>query len=190
MLYYITPILHGERNQREKLEVYQNLPGANLPETKLGESPGMPLVFHDIQKHPCMLPAPQHHSKRVFPLLSWAGKGCLSLHRTGPSDLYKVHKVHRQGQQGREGQADGGMSEFVECWIPALFHLLLEQTNTSELKILYIFTTPIWPLPTTARQKRAPILNSISHRVQTVISALGGVRNKTHLVLGSSCPGI
>lgn len=138
-----------------------------------------------------MPPAPlRHHSKRVFPLLSWAGKGCLSLHRTETSDLYKEHKVHWQGQHGGEGQAGGGMSEFVECWIPAHFHLLLEQTNTSELKILYIFTTPVWPLPITARPERAPVLNAISHRVQTVISALGGGRNRTHLVLGSSYPGI
>lgn len=41
-----------------------------------------------------------------------------------------------------------------------------------------------------ARPERASLLNSIRHRVQTVTEALGGVRNRTHLVLGRTCPGI
>lgn len=55
----------------------------------------------------------------------------------------------------------------------------------SVLMIPYIFTTPIWSLRTIASPERALILRPVHHGVHTVTLALGGVSNRTHMVLES-----
>lgn len=163
MLDYITLVLHGECSKGQTGRHAEISPRAILPSTEVEkalECPPLPLHLEtptDATKH-----LSYHGSRRLSPSLSRARKSYLSLQRTRTSDLYKAHGGHWQGQGGGEGTSGGGRSECVEYWMPTHFHLPQEQTSISELTITYIFTTPSWPLPTTAGAERAPTLHSIS----------------------------
>lgn len=89
MLYYITPELHGARDQGTNEKERRNLPRANLPWTDLGEALGYaPSSITFRNTHICHQGLYHHHSRCLSPLLSWAGKGCPSFGRTGTSDLH------------------------------------------------------------------------------------------------------